>query len=159
MTSNLDRFMKKILLPLLLALFLPLAVQAQTPAGIDNAALQQLLAKNRGKVVMLNFFATWCPPCRAEIPEIVKMRNAFPEAKLLVIGLSVDEKNAPVTSFMEKTGINYPVYMADRSVTDAYGISSVPHNAFYAPDGKLIISEPGMASAEVLDQVVSDLSR
>ncbi|MDE5879152.1 MAG: TlpA family protein disulfide reductase, partial [Desulfovibrio sp.] len=107
--------------------------------------------------VMLNFFATWCPPCRVEIPELVKVRKAYPEAELLLVGLSVDEDSAPVIPFIRKAGVNYPVYMAARDVTDAYRVTSVPHNTFFARDGHVVISEPGMADATVIRQVVDDL--
>lgn len=149
--------MKKIVLVLLCLLLLPFCAAAGEIGDIDDAGLKALLAKNRGKVVMLNFFATWCPPCRAEIPELVKLRKAWSENKLVIVGLSVDENKSQLPAFLEKNGVNYPVYMAARNVTDAYNVTSVPHNAFIAPDGKLIISEPGMADVDVLKQVVTDL--
>lgn len=149
--------MKKALIALLLLAILPCAAFAEDPPELNNAALQQMIAKNRGKAIMINFFATWCPPCRAEIPEITKLRGSYPESRLLIVGLSVDQDAAVVGPFMKQTGINYPVFMAGQSITDSYGVSSVPHNAFIAPDGKLVISEPGMANEEVLRKVVSDL--
>lgn len=149
--------MKKFLCAVLCLLFLPAAASAAEIASLDNAGLKALLAENRGKVIMLNFFATWCPPCRAEIPELIKLRGAWPRDRLALIGLSVDESKGAVHPFMKKNGVNYPVYMAARDITDAYNVTSVPHNAFIAPDGTLIISEPGMADANVLKQVVSDL--
>lgn len=148
--------MKKLVL-LLLVLLLPVSAFSAAPESLDRAGLDSLLANNRGKVIMLNFFATWCPPCRAEIPEIVKMRKAFPQDKLLVVGLSVDADTAAVAPFMARHGMDYPVYLAQPSITDAYNVSSVPHNVFIARDGSLVISEPGMADANVLDQVVRDL--
>lgn len=149
--------MKKALITLLFLLLTPLCAAADDLPVLNNSALQEMIQKNAGKVVMLNFFATWCPPCRAEIPEIVKLRNSYPESKLLIIGLSVDQTQAPVPSFLKQTGVNYPVFMADPSITDAYGISSVPHNAFFDPKGKLVISEPGIANESVLNEVVSKL--
>ena len=149
--------MKRVLIALLLLALLPCAAFADNPPEINNAELQEMIAKNSGKVIMINFFATWCPPCRAEIPELAKLRASLPESRLLLIGLSVDQNPIVVEPFMKQTGINYPVFMAGQSITDAYGVSSVPHNAFIAPDGKLVISEPGMANEEVLKKVVSDL--
>lgn len=149
--------MKKLLILLLMFVAMPLIGHAADLPALNNGQLNDLLKKNEGKVIMVNFFATWCPPCRAEIPEIVKLRDAYPENKLLVIGLSVDESAPAVPPFIKKSGVNYPVYMADRDITDAYNVTSVPHNAFIAPDGRLIISEPGMADLKVLRQVVTDL--
>ena len=152
--------MKRIALALVFCLLVPCAALAAGDAtlpSLDEAGLSALLEKNKGKVVMLNFFATWCPPCRVEIPELVRVREAYPEADLLLVGLSVDEESAPVVPFIKKAGVNYPVYMAARDVTDAYRVTSVPHNAFFARDGHMVISEPGMADANVIRQVVDDL--
>ncbi|WP_165077291.1 MULTISPECIES: TlpA disulfide reductase family protein [unclassified Desulfovibrio] len=152
--------MKRIALAFLISLLLPCAALAAADTAIptlDQAGLTGLLEKNKGKVVILNFFATWCPPCRVEIPELVKVREAYPESELLLVGLSVDETSAPVVPFTKKAGVNYPVYMAAQDVTDAYRVTSVPHNAFFARDGHLVISEPGMAEAHVIRELVDDL--
>lgn len=153
--------MKKFALPLLLvlAVFLQTVQAAEPIPSLGKPALDKLLADNRDKVIMLNFFATWCPPCRAEIPEIVQLRKNTPKRDLLIIGLSVDKGTEEVQKFLAATKINYPVYMAGPDITSAYGVTSVPHNAFYAPGGKLIISEPGIANFDVLKQTVSDLAR
>lgn len=151
--------MKKIAFVVLCLVMLPFCAFGSDIEPLNESGLKAMLEKNRGKVILVNFFATWCPPCKAEIPELAQLRDAWPKDKLLIIGLSVDESKAVVPPFLKKTGVNYPVYMADRSITDAYKVTSVPHNAFIAPDGRLIISEPGMANASVLKQVVKDLSR
>lgn len=151
--------MKKLVAALFFVLCAPCLIFAADLASLDQAGLTTLLEKNRGKVIMLNFFATWCPPCKAEIPEIVKLRSAWPEDKLLIVGLSVDEKKADVPPFLNHLKVNYPVYLASREITDKYNVTSVPHNAFITPAGQLIISEPGMADEAVLQQVVTDLSK
>lgn len=149
--------MKRIICLLALFLVIPFACCAAEIPALNQSGLDKLLKQNEGKVIMINFFATWCPPCRAEIPEIVKLRKKYSPEKLMIIGLSVDDTKEPVPDFLKQTGVNYPVYMADKDITDAYNVSSVPHNAFIARDGRLIISEPGMADAAVLYQVTEDL--
>lgn len=94
--------MKKIFLPLLLCLLLPCAAWAETLPSLNLAGLTDLLAKNKGKVVMLNFFATWCPPCRVEIPELIKTSKAYADKGVVIISLSVDEDPAPVLPFVKK---------------------------------------------------------
>lgn len=150
--------MKKILLFLFLCLELFAApLFASDMEEISQPALANLINQNSGKVIMLNFFATWCPPCRTEIPELAKLRASFPPDKLEVIGLSVDEEEAPVPGFLKETGVNYPVYMAGEDVTGSYQISSVPHNVFYNPAGQMVISEPGLADLDLLKRIVEDL--
>lgn len=149
--------MKKILLPLLLCLLLPCAAFADALPSLNLAGLTDLLAKNKGKVVVLNFFATWCPPCRVEIPDLVAVNKKYADKDVVIIGLSVDENTAPVAPFVKKMKMDYPVYLADRSIALAYRVSSIPHNAFYDRSGQLVLSEPGMADAEMLEMVINKL--
>lgn len=150
--------MKKVLSIAVMSLFFPVMAWADSIPVLDNAGLADILEKNRGKVVILNFFATWCPPCRVELPELRDLRDAIPEKELTIIGLSVDEEASPVPEFIREAGVNYPVYMADKSVTDKFAIQSVPHNVFFAPNGKMEVSEPGMAETRILKEVVKDLA-
>lgn len=159
-TKALGVAMKRIAFVLLFCLLLPVNVLAEGESGLqplNQAGLKALLEKNRGKLIMLNFFATWCPPCRMEIPELVKVRKAYPESDMLLVGLAVDEDKRPVEPFIKQAGINYPVYLAGRDASNAYGVTSVPHNVFIAKDGHVVISEPGLADANVVRQVIDEL--
>jgi len=151
--------MKKIILALVLCLALPCAAMAasSTVPSLNLSGLTDLLAKNKGKVIMLNFFATWCPPCRVEIPELVGVRKKYSEKDVLIVSLSVDENAAAVPPFVEKMNMKYPVFVAGRDITKAYRISQIPHNAFYSKDGQLVLSEPGMADAEMINMVFKKL--
>lgn len=149
--------MKKFFIFLFISLLLPFYAHSADLATLSQPQLAELIKNNSGKVILLNFFATWCPPCKVEVPELVKLHEAYPPESLLIIGLSVDEEKDPVPDFLKQTGVNYPVYMAGKDITNAYEINSVPHNAFYAPDGKLIISEPGLADIDILKEIVSGM--
>lgn len=149
--------MKKLFLSLLLCLLLPCAAWAGGLPSLDLAGLTDLLVKNKGKVVVLNFFATWCPPCRVEIPELIRTGKAYADKEVLIIGLAVDEDPAPVAPFVKKAGMEYPVYLAGRDIARAYGVSSIPHNVFYAKNGALALSEPGMADETMLKMVIDKL--
>lgn len=150
--------LKKIFLPLLLGVFFCCSGAAAADLEeIGQPRLASLINQNAGKVIMLNFFATWCPPCGEEIPELAKLRDAFPPEKLEIIGLSVDEDKTPLPAFLKDTGVNYPVYLAGDDVTSSYQISSVPHNVFYSPKGEMVISEPGIAQLDLLKTIVEDL--
>ena len=150
--------MKKVILALLLCLALPCsAMAAPSVPTLNLAGLTDMLAKNKGKVIMLNFFATWCPPCRVEIPELVSVRKKYSEKNVLIISLSLDEDAKVVPPFVEKMKMTYPVFMADRDIAKAFKISQIPHNAFYSKDGQLILSEPGMVDAEMVEMVFKKL--
>jgi peroxiredoxin len=92
-----------------------------------------------GKVVVLNFWATWCPPCRIEIPGFTDVQEEFREKGLVIVGVSLDE--APpeaVAEFSRQMEINYPVVMGDASIVHAYGgITALPTTFFIDRDGMI----------------------
>ncbi len=79
------------------------------------------LAAYRGKVLVINFWATWCPPCRREIPDFIAAYKELKDKGLEIIGLSVDEKTVPeLTDWTRKIGVNYPIALATPEIIKAY---------------------------------------
>lgn len=129
------------------------ASDQQNPLAPDFA-LQDLegntvrLSDYQGKVVFVNFWATWCPPCRAEIPYFVELMNEYKD-DFVVLGITVDrEQDIPkVPGFAEEYSINYPVLYADAQTVGAYGgITSIPTTFVVSKDGyavgKIVGSRP-----------------
>ena len=85
------------------------------------------------------------------------MRKKYAEKDVLIVSLSLDEDAKVVPPFVEKMKMTYPVFMADRDIAKTFKISQIPHNAFYSRDGQLILSEPGMADAEMVEMVFKKL--
>ncbi|MEO7724373.1 MAG: TlpA disulfide reductase family protein [Chthoniobacterales bacterium] len=80
------------------------------------------LSDFKGKVVLLNFWATWCPPCREEIPDLVSLQRQYAARGLVVLGISMDEGGpARVASFAKRFEITYPIVMGDEKTSAAYG--------------------------------------
>lgn len=96
------------------------------------------IADLRGKVVLLNFWATWCPPCRKEIPALESLNARFAPQGLVVLGIS-DEDAAKVLPFVHRQGISYPVLLdPGRAVNRAFAIHGIPKSFVYDRDGKLV---------------------
>ncbi len=82
----------------------------------------------KGKVVVIDFWATWCPPCREEIPGYIQLMKAHAGEGLVVIGISLDQAGPQVVkAFAAKAGINYPLVMADEEILAAFGgVEAIP---------------------------------
>jgi peroxiredoxin len=96
----------------------------------------------KGKVVVIDFWATWCPPCRAEMPGYVELQKKYEKDGLVIIGMSVDAQGPGVVKkFIEKNGINYQIVMADEAVQTAFGgaepISAIPTTFIIDRSGKI----------------------
>src|SRR2546427_2396215 len=103
---------------------------------IDGDALD--LADYKGKVVLLDFWATWCRPCRTEIPGLVDLQNRYRDKGFQIIGVSVDESVKPVRKFREEYRMNYPVAMCDRKVRQLYGgLTGIPTTLLIGRDGRV----------------------
>jgi thiol-disulfide isomerase/thioredoxin len=103
------------------------------------------LADAHGKVILLNFWATWCGPCRAEIPDLIELQTKYKD-HLQIIGLTVDDDDpATVKKVVEKTGINYPVAMASAEVRMKYGgIAALPTSFMLDSEGRVMQKHEGL---------------
>jgi peroxiredoxin len=86
--------------------------------SVDGKKLN--LADYKGKAVIVNFWATWCPPCKAEIPDMVELQNQYGGDKFSFIGIAVNDKEDKVKAFIAEKKITYPVAMGDEQVMMAY---------------------------------------
>ena len=111
------------------------------------------LASLRGKVVVLNFWATWCGPCRAEIPSFVKFAHEHPEVEM--IGLATQSGEDEVRAMTRRMGMTYPVILTPQSVVDAYQIDVFPTTFVIGPDGAVVASRAGMMDEDDLATAVS----
>lgn len=87
--------------------------------GLDNQPVD--LAALRGRVVLLNFWATWCAPCQVEMPRFIAWQSKYKADGLSIIGVSMDDDAAPVASFVRQRRLNYPIVIGDEKLGLAYG--------------------------------------
>lgn len=111
------------------------------------------LSDYRGKVVILNFWATWCPPCKAEVPGFVKMYNEHKDDGLVILGVSLDRDGwQSVAPFIRNHQVSYPVVIGNRDVVDAYGnIQSIPTTFVLDKQGKIQRKYVGLRDEKVFE--------
>ena len=118
------------------------------------------LSDYRGKVVIVDFWATWCPPCRKGIPDLIELQKQF-KNNLVVIGISLDQNTkADVIPFMKKIGINYPVVYGDNQVVMDYGsINAIPTSFVIDQNGKIVDKHIGLVpKSEYVNKIKEILS-
>ncbi len=116
------------------------------------------LASYRGKVVLLDFWATWCTPCRGEIPHFVEFQNKYRDQGLQVIGISMDDGPRPVREFYQRFKMNYPVALGNEKVADAYGgVLGLPVTFLIGRDGRVAAKYVGEVQIPTLEQGIESL--
>ena len=112
------------------------------------------LSDFKGKVVLLDFWATWCPPCREEIPELVQLQRQYASRGFTVLGVALDDEGAAVVKpVARKLRIHYPVLIGNSEVAAAYGgIQALPTAFLIGRDGKILKSYVGAQTASTLRQ-------
>lgn len=106
------------------------------------------LSDFKGKVVILDFWATWCPPCRAEIPGFVALQKKYGAQGLTIVGISLDTAGPSVAKpFIRRLGMNYPIVIGDETIADKYGgVSVIPTTFVIARNGNIVASHQGFTS-------------
>ena len=127
-----------------------------TLTQVDGRPLQ--LSSYRGKVVLLDFWATWCDPCRDEIPHFVELQQKYGNQGLQIIGVSMDDSIDPVRPFAEKLGINYPIVMGSAKIGELYGgILGLPIAFMIGRDGRIHRKHIGATNVTVFDTEIRHL--
>jgi len=119
--------------------------------GIDGKPVT--LSASKGKVVLLDFWATWCPPCEAEIPGFVELQRRYGEQGLVVIGLSLDQGGrSKVVEFAKRMKINYPVALATKDVVRKYGgVQAIPTTFLINRRGEIVKQYVGYQKQQVFE--------
>lgn len=115
----------------------------------------------RNRPVIVDFWATWCVPCRASMPHLSSMQERYAKRGLAVIGMSVDESGpAPVRKFASGLGIKFTIAMANDEVLDAYGpIRSIPTTFFINRKGEIVRRVVGYIDGETMDSYAQEILR
>lgn len=107
------------------------------------------LSAQKGKVVLVDFWATWCPPCRAAIPHLIKLHNTYSDQGLVILGISLDQDQSALKKFVQETNIPYPILIGNNEVAKAYDVQGIPTLVLYDKKGKQVLREVGFNEANI----------
>ena len=135
------------------ALALATAVSGAGFELVDTAGKGHRLADYKGRWVVINYWATWCTPCIAEIPEIADFARAHRD--VVVLGIAVDAQDVPKTQqFAKKTGHEYPLVISDDRVEKQFAlVKGLPTTRIFDPAGRLVYDKLGRVTRESLEEV------
>ena len=123
---------------------------------LDGTPLR--LSDYRGKVVLLDFWATWCDPCREETPHFVELQREFADRGLQIIGVSMDDTSEPVRYFYQQFHVNYPVVMGSAKTGEAYGgVLGLPIVFLLDREGRIVAKHMGPTKAGTFDREIAAL--
>jgi len=123
----------------------------------DNAVLDS--KQLEGQVLLVAFFATWCPPCIQEIPTFIELQDTYKAKGFSVLAFSVDEgSQEPVHNLIKKFGINYPVLMADRDIIMGFGgVTGIPVTYLVNRKGEIVKKYLGYVEHDVLEEEIKNM--
>ena len=153
---------------LLACIFFTGSIDAQAKKTIPSISANELIdviGKEKGKVVVINIFASWCAPCREEVPGLIEIRKAFPEKELAIIGISVDKPTdgnsksvaKALITFADEMKFNYPVYVSAPGFEEAVGVSAIPQLLVFDKTGQIVINHKGLVSQEDLTNAIKKI--
>jgi thiol-disulfide isomerase/thioredoxin len=150
------------ILPLLLAalLFSAGAAFAESFVFKDLQGHEQRLPDYRGKWVLVNFWATWCPPCLEEIPDLVALHEAHKGSDLAVIGVALDSSRESVVEFVARKKISYPIVLGNYELARQVGeVEALPTSYLFDPTGKLVSYQQGMVTRNNVESYIKSKTK
>lgn len=119
---------------------------------------QMVLSNYQGKVVLLDFWATWCPPCKDEIPHFVRLQGQYADKDFHILGVALDKDgDQAVVPFARQFAINYPLALDDGSVAEQYRVRSIPTTVLIDKQGYVVKRYVGFVPPETFEKDISAL--
>lgn len=113
------------------------------------------LSDLRGKAVLLNFWATWCVPCKIEMPWLVELQSKYGSQGLQIVGVAMDDSSKEdIAKFAKDMGVNYPVLLGKNAVADEYAVPAMPESFFIGRDGKIVDKIIGLRDKSDIEDAI-----
>jgi len=129
-----------------------------TLQSLDGRSVK--LSDFRGKAVLLNFWATWCAPCRVEMPWLVEFHKQYESQGLEIVGVSMDDagQETAIADFIKERNVNYPILKGNNEVADVYGgLRFLPQTIFIDRDGNIVKTTYGIESKDKFEESIQHL--
>lgn len=140
---------------LTVALLFSVTASAQSFVFKDMQGKEQRLKDYRGKWVLVNFWATWCPPCLQEIPDLMALHEAHKKTDLVVIGVALDSTEKSVKQFVAQHQVNYPIVVGDYDLAAQVGeVEVLPTSYLFNPRGELVSYQEGTVTQESVESYI-----
>ena len=124
---------------------------------LDGESLK--LSDLRGSIVMIDFWSSWCPPCRSEAPILAEAYERWSELGVEFVGIAIWDNENDVADFLTRHGIDYPNAIDDDgSIAVEFGVRGIPEKFFVNPDGEIVRKINGPNTAQSLDEVLTQMS-
>ena len=127
---------------------------AQVANARGAAASPLKLSELRGNVVLLDFWATWCGPCRAEAPILDKLASRYKDRGLVVVGVNTSDEEGNAAPWVEQHGIHYPIVFDSGEAASSYGVTGLPTMVLVSRDGKVLSKRTGLTSDGELERLI-----
>ena len=133
--------------------FCPGESRAEFRGVLSSTQLSTVVEESAARVVLVNFWATWCGPCRQEFPSLMSLREKYSQEDLLLVGVSVDYNPDSVKFFSDRVGFNYPIYVDAGDIAREYNVTAIPRLLVFS-NGTLQGSHVGYVPDKTLDSLV-----
>jgi thiol-disulfide isomerase/thioredoxin len=134
---------------------MPLAPQL---SFVDLGGHSFSTSEYKGKVLLVNFWAAWCGPCTAEIPQFIAMQQKYGPQRFQLIGISIDDDERELRAFCARSHINYPIVIGNQKITDAFGgVLGLPTTFIIGRDGKIHGKQVGVTEFAALERQIAPL--
>lgn len=133
------------------------SVTAKDIPSIEAGDLLKKISEQEGKIVVVNIFASWCPPCLEEIPRLIAVRKEYKEEEVVMWGVSVDKNVSDLVKYMKKLPFNYPVMLGVGDFVRKVGVTAVPQLLIYDKKGELVVNHRGLVDEADLKQSIEEI--